>query len=91
MVAAPRAASELMIMANYLAVTATSLSPTDKVSYRVGGLRVINGSPVATVTTRSPIWHIIEFGSAKYAGVASPPYRLVTRAAESAGLIWVGS
>jgi hypothetical protein len=48
-----------------------------------------DGTAVAKVTMGDPRWHIIEFGSAKYAGVHNPAYAPVRRGVLSTGLEWI--
>jgi hypothetical protein len=44
------------------------------------------GEPMARVWPNCSIWHLLEYGSAKYANVGNPPYRVIQRAVEALGL-----
>lgn len=84
-----RATAILETTAHLVEADINRRSPTAKVRWRVsGGARPSVLGPFVRIATSSSIWHIIEFGSAKYGGVRSPAYRLLSRAADALGLVW---
>lgn len=59
---------------------------TEKDKVVTSPARVVDDKAVGYIGSNSSIWHILEFGS-----VNNPPYRPLTRAVESVGLVVVPS
>lgn len=81
----PQAMGVVAVRAQAAAAIANAAAP-HIAEYGVGHPEVGPEGARAQVTTGSSFWHIVEFGSAKYAGVHSPAYAPFRRGALGAGM-----